>query len=270
MGNDDASNTRPAPLSSSAPAVSDRRDAGFQLRRQVDLRDQQQRLLSASQGTLDQPQVDFGLAAAGDPVQQVGMKACAGRADRRQRRLLLGGQFGRPLCGGGRPSARRAPLHRCNGAQSGRQRRQHHLAQRGMVVVGAELGQAKPVGGQRRQLAQDAVECLELLRGKIAAARQFHEKADFPLPAEGDKYAIADIACRQPFAIGDPIVEQAAQRKVEGDTGNLRRGHRVGKPSGDSCEGQWPVSGGYSCHFSQYGVTPSVIWSFCPMHRFCG
>jgi hypothetical protein len=47
-----------------------------QLRRQADLRHQHQHLLSKAQRVVDQAQVDLGLAAAGDAVEQEAAEAC--------------------------------------------------------------------------------------------------------------------------------------------------------------------------------------------------
>lgn len=55
------------------------------LRCQADLRHQQQRLATAGDHRLDQLQIDLGLAAAGDAVQQAGMKGIEAFVDRCQR-----------------------------------------------------------------------------------------------------------------------------------------------------------------------------------------
>ncbi len=122
-----------------------RRDARFELRRQVDFRHQEQRLLSSRQRALDQPQVDLGLTAAGDAVQQMGAKAGTGgngvqrhllfiRERRgRVRRQRLGGTFQNPR------------LRRIKAAQTGRQGREHHFAQRRLIVVRTKLAHSEPV-----------------------------------------------------------------------------------------------------------------------------
>ncbi len=63
----------------------------FQLRRQIDLRHQQQHLPAALQYAMHQMHIHFGLAAAGDAVQQEAGIA-AGLCDRIHRELLLAGQ----------------------------------------------------------------------------------------------------------------------------------------------------------------------------------
>ena len=67
-----------------------RRDAALELRRQRDFRNQHQRLAATRQHGGDGAQIDFGLAAAGNAVQQHRVKA-SGRGDDRDR-VLLGGQ----------------------------------------------------------------------------------------------------------------------------------------------------------------------------------
>ena len=62
-----------------------RRDAAFELGGERDLRHQHQRLTAPGQHGVDRAQIDLGLAAAGDAVQQEGVEAVnAGyRLDRR-------------------------------------------------------------------------------------------------------------------------------------------------------------------------------------------
>ena len=64
-----------------------------------DFRDQDQDIPAPGQGLFGRPQIDLGLAAAGDAVQQKGgILACRqGRDDLRQHLLLLVGQALRPL-----------------------------------------------------------------------------------------------------------------------------------------------------------------------------
>ena len=64
-------------------------EAAQGLGRQADLGDQYQRLMAAEQAALDGLKIDLGLAAAGYPFQQPGMKAL-GTENRVQCRLLFG------------------------------------------------------------------------------------------------------------------------------------------------------------------------------------
>ena len=151
-------------------------DARLQLRCQVDFRHQQQGLLSGRQRALDEAQIDLGLAAAGDAVQEIGAEGVVIRTTiggdpvecglllcRERRTSLCRQVFGDAPC--------RACLGRIDPAQAGWQGRDHHFAERRLVVGGAELAQAEPVRRQRRQVAQNAFNRFELRRRKIAACR---------------------------------------------------------------------------------------------------
>ena len=61
-------------------------EARHQLRRETDLRHQHQRALSAPQRVLDRVQIDLGLAAAGDAVEQERREPSLRRVDRGDRR----------------------------------------------------------------------------------------------------------------------------------------------------------------------------------------
>ena len=132
--------------------------AGFELRREVDLGHQHQHLAARGQGLCGRVQVDLGLAAAGDTMQQVGGGCVAeqcvdgggliGRQGRRRRVAATG-----LACG---LEAREAAveLGRVEPAQFGRQHRQGQLAQAALVVAGSKGDQLAPGIGQRRQRAQ--------------------------------------------------------------------------------------------------------------------
>ncbi len=63
-----------------------------ELRREADLRHEEQRLPAARELLGDEPQVDFRLAAAGHPVQQPGREA-SGRADVGENAVLVAGEL---------------------------------------------------------------------------------------------------------------------------------------------------------------------------------
>jgi hypothetical protein len=135
-----------------------RGETRLELRRQVDLGHQHQRLPAGRQRLRGGAQVDLGLARAGDAVQQRG----AGRqaVERLQGPCLLVGQRRRALLARNRPSRRRRPpqarqpprdLPGVEPAQLGRQHRQRQLADAALVVGGGEAGQCAPGRRQRRQ-----------------------------------------------------------------------------------------------------------------------
>ena len=103
-----------------------RAEARQRLRGQADLRHQHQRLLAARQAVGDRVQVDLGLAAAGDAVEQQRGEAVARGQDRVDRGLLLGVE-GRPRLRG-----RREPRGR-------------HRDAFGQLALGQRAGGAAPV-----------------------------------------------------------------------------------------------------------------------------
>lgn len=158
------------------------------------------------------------------------MEAVAASRYRRQRGALFRRQIRRRLHHGMR-CRRPAPAlqGRTERTQADRDSGQHDLAERRLIVVGAELGQTKPVGRQRRQVAQDDLEGFELGKRNDAVRRQVDDDADLSLLAEGHTYSTADVVGRQDSAFGNSIVEEATQGYIERDTGNLWRKHRNGK-----------------------------------------
>ena len=140
-----------------------RDEARHQLRRQVDLGHQHQGLASEREGPVGRAQVDLGLAAAGDAVQQH-----RPRLARRHRRgdalagLGLGRRQGRRRGGVDRRrgiTPLQAPLEAAQAvgdrgvaeaAQLGRQHRQRDLAEAALVVAGGKGDQLAPGTGQRR------------------------------------------------------------------------------------------------------------------------
>ena len=142
------------------------RPRGPQLRRQVDLGHQQQRLASARERTLAGLQVDLGLAAAGDAVQQQrrGVRLRAPLRRSPPPRWPARRQAGRTdgATGAARRSAwrserltRAASCTALEPAQLGRQHRQRDLADRALVVAGSEVDQRQP-GRPQRGMASSA------------------------------------------------------------------------------------------------------------------
>lgn len=71
------------------PGIETLFETGQCLRAQVDFRNQHQGLLAGREHSMDQLQIDLGLAAAGDARQQEGLKTTKAGADRFERRALL-------------------------------------------------------------------------------------------------------------------------------------------------------------------------------------
>ena len=242
------------------------RDAGFELRREVDLGHQEQGLFAGGQRAFDEAQVNLGLAAAGDPVQQIGLETGARieGVDLSQNRALLGREFGRrrrrrPFR---RPSAAR--LGRVDATQTGRQRRQHHLAKRCLIVVGAELAQREPVRRQARQFAADALDLAQLLKGMIARRGQVDDDADARPTAERHAHPPTDVVGGQRLAGRNAVIEDAVERNVEGDPDQLRRG------PGFRRHGRRPNEVVDFGSFLQTGAKPFSIQRFPLVHISCG
>ena len=145
--------------------------ARFELRRQVDLGHQHQRLLASRERLRRGTQIDLGLAAAGGTVQQHGRCLAFGHqavellqhlgllvAQWRQHRVC----WHRSFATGGRHRWQRLghafdttrELRVVQLAQLWRQHRQSHLANAALVVTRSELDQRAPTRVQRRQRRQ--------------------------------------------------------------------------------------------------------------------
>ena len=156
-----------------------RRDAAFQLRREGDLGHQHQRLAATGEDGIDGTQIDLGLAATGDAVQQHDVEAGLVE-DGRHGRLLCCQQLrqwpGRNhVCGvsvgdgipcgrhrrygsrlpGRRLDARLADARQFAAAQHRRQGEGRHFTERGLVVARAKFAERQPLGRQGRHVAQD-------------------------------------------------------------------------------------------------------------------
>ena len=199
-------------------------DTAFELRGEIDFRHQQQRLLPRRQGLLNEAQIHFGFATAGDAVQQVGAKSLTG-GDGTERLLLLPGQRRRGLCRRGFGSAaRRAWLRRVDATQACRQCRQHDLPQGDVIIRGAEFAQAKPVRRQRRQIVQNRLQGFQLGFGNLALCGEGDQHADTRFFAERNPYPPSNIATFQRDTFRYPIVEKTVQRQVKREASNFHAG----------------------------------------------
>jgi hypothetical protein len=201
-------------------------EARFQLRRQVDLGHQHQRLPPERERALGRAQVDLGLAAAGHAMQQHGRcrRVAAERLELLQRLRLLGARCGpRRLAGRRRQRARDAlaqlgdavgELGVVELAQFGRQHRQRHFADTSLVVRGGELDQRAPRQRQRRQRVEHR-DHRPQSRGRFATRLAGpHHARQLPLAQRG-----AHQRAGRERSLAE-IVERRAQ------SGVLRRLHR--------------------------------------------
>jgi hypothetical protein len=189
-------------------------DACFELRRQIDFRHEQQRLPAFFQGRGNEAQIDLGLAAAGDAIQQKRRVSRAGRhggdgsgllgIQRRQGRRRAARDGERP----------RPPRLGLRFAQAGRQRLEHGFAQGGLVILAGEFAQPEKILGQGRQVVQHGVRRLQLRLCHFALCGQLDDDAD-PLAAP-ERHANAQAARRREFRRA-AVIEQAVERQVERD-----------------------------------------------------
>ena len=194
-------------------------EARFQLRREADLRYQGQRLPAARHHLGDEPQVDLGLAAAGDAMQQEGPERAERRADprdglrlrrvrRRARHELRRRAAGRLRCG---LFLFRQRLER---AQARRQRARHGLAERPLVVGGEETHQFQPAARQARRIFQQSRHRFQPRARHRAAVRDFHHDADAFARTKRHHHAIAGRNGQRFVA---QIVEQLCDRYFKRD-----------------------------------------------------
>ncbi len=215
-------------------------EAGDRLRRQADLRDEDDRPLAPLQGRLDRGQVDLGLAGAGDAVEEqlplrAGLAVEGGDQDRDGVRLL-GEQLG---TGGGAAEARLAgdaadadgaggdeaallePAQRLAvGADRRRQLAPRHLARAQRLEHGALLG-SQTLAARERRLAgrQDCRPQLGLRAHRPPAAAGPRSRRQHQLQAaRGGRAVLA----------GDPEPEPHQLRRRPG----LQRLDRLGEALG--------------------------------------
>ena len=204
-----------------------RADVRFQLRRQVDLRDQDQdlRIRIARQHLRAGLQVDLGLAAARHAVQQHRIEAF-GAADG-VRGLLLGrvqhGHVGRGRVMGvvqlGQLLQCAVERDRRRQAQVLRQARHRHFAQRAVVIGGGKARQRDPAPGQRRQLAAHGDRILQLVGRDVRLVLDGDDQPNRFAPSEIDERQLPDLRFAAGLA-GPAVVEQAVERRVDGDLQN--------------------------------------------------
>ncbi len=175
---------QPAVQGDDAPAGEAAREAVDQLRRQVDLGDQHEGLAPGRERQAGGAQVDLGLAAAGDAVEErrPGRFAFHRRGDRAGRLGLVAGQRRfwvgrrRGVLAGRRVRAVQAPdpvgdRVAAEPAQFGRQHGERDLADAALVVACRELDQRAPIGAQRRQRVADLGDLPQLVGNVVRGGR---------------------------------------------------------------------------------------------------
>jgi len=160
-------------------------------------------------------EVHLGLAAARHAVQEKGLEAAERLGDaplhadlRRRRRMALD----EARRGSGRGPLQDFLRQRLGRAQARRQRADHRLAERPLVVRGKEAHQLEPVGGQARRVIAHCGNRFQFLSRHIARHIGIDHDVDALTCAERNHHAIAG-AHLQLARRG--VVEQSRQRHVE-------------------------------------------------------
>ena len=191
----------------------------FQLGREADFGHEHQRLSAAFDHLRDQLQVNLGLAAAGDAVQQKRPE----RAERgpdpadglRLRRVWLVFRH-EPVCLAARGNAGGFLAFRqgLDAAEPRRQRAGHGLAERPLVVRGQETHLLEPIRGKRRRVGEHARDRFQPRSRNRACAGDFDHDADPFARAERDRDAVAWPGRRR---IVDQVIEKFRDRNVQRD-----------------------------------------------------
>ena len=165
-----------------APAGEARREAGLELRRQVDLGHQHQRLPAGLEGAGRGVQVDLGLAASGHAVQQhrrgigdgVQLRQHLGLL-RARRRRLVGMGLGRLRHRLVQLAQAQRDLAAVELVQFRRQHRQGQFAEAALVVTRCKTDQLAPGGVHRRQFVEHARQRLEGVVRELTRAIAPHD-----------------------------------------------------------------------------------------------
>ena len=189
--------------------------ARFELRRQADLRHEDERLAAALEHASDEVQVDLGFSTSRDPVQQQRGEAAQLLGDRLDHARLVRSE---PMC---RHETRRGcewraierfARQRLEGTQSRRQRGDHRLAKRTLVIRGEEAHQLEPLGRQARRVAAHIDDRFQAIERELACAFGVDHHAGVIASAELHGHTVArGDAC----AFRQRVIEQPWQRHVE-------------------------------------------------------
>ena len=182
--------------------------------------------LRLRQALLDPAQIDLGLAAARDAMQQVDCMPLRLHQGLQGLALFV---CEHPLIGGlGGSGAGFEPLPgphhgRSTGAGGGGRsqqfgdRGQRHLTQRAVIVAGRKLQQIQPLGLSTRQVRQSVGEGFQALGRHIGRLGLPDDQTDPPASPPGNHHPIAGL---HPDARRDLIVEPTRQRQIEHHMGN--------------------------------------------------
>ena len=190
-------------------------EARFELGREADFRHEDEHLGAACEHAGDELQIDLGLAAAGDAVQEHRRERAELGGDRLgDARLLPGELMQRHEVARARLVAERERLarQRLHGAQPRRQRRDDGLAERTLVIRGEKAHQLEPVRGQPRRVAAHIDDRFQARKRYIARDVRFDHHAGMVAAPELHGHAIARGGLH---AAWHRIVEEPRQRYIE-------------------------------------------------------
>ena len=200
--------------------------ARLELRGEADLGNQHQRLAAALQHACDESQVHLGFAASGHTVKQERPEHAERsadpfyRADLGGRRCVVRHEARRHGWRGGRLA--HLLRQRLQRTQPRRQRADHRLAQRPLIVGGEKAHEFQPRRGQARRVVEHARHAFQLRGIDLAVLAFFEHHAHPRARAEGNHDAITNA--RRATFVGR-IVENRCQRHVQRDAQHRHRRH---------------------------------------------
>ncbi len=202
----------------------------LEARREPDLGHQEQGLLAAFERLADQAQVDLGLPAARNALQEDGMEGAEPFEDRVQGALLLRSERQRVLRGG-LPGRRddRVDGPPANLAKACWQGRADHFAQGPQVIPRAEFEQLELRSGQGRHVRDHALHGFQAGRGNGAARRDADHHTHLPGASEGHH---DEVSGHHLQVFRQREIERFVEGDIERDAGDFHCGNRGRKPCG--------------------------------------
>jgi len=151
----------------------------------------------------------FGCPAPREPLQQ----RAQAPVPRRSRRKRFPADRGQDVIARGEGDD-------LGGAQSRRQGRSDHLAERAVVVTAAEFRQGKPLARERRHISQDLLGRAQPGIGYPGFRRYVPDHADHALFSERNEHPVADVRAGRVLRT---VIEQGRQRHIESDAQDRHR-----------------------------------------------